>query len=255
MEKISSTKNTKVKEWVKLKTNNGRKKYREFLLEGRHPVETALEQGADYEYLIIQEGFDLGELAEQIDEERLILVTKEVANHIADTVHDQGIFMIGVIDEQAWQIPNDFSGKWLLLDNVQDPGNIGTMVRTADAAGFTGVVFGDGTADFYNPKILRSMQGSQYHLQLKRLNLKKWINSNKANGNAIFGSILDENALDYHQVEAPENFSLIMGNEGNGMSKELISLTDANLYIPIKGSAESLNVAVAAGVLIFGLID
>lgn len=255
MEKISSTKNTKVKEWVKLKTTNGRKKFKKFLLEGRHPVETALEQGVDYEYLIVQEDVEIDPLVNQIDEEKLILVTKEVASHISDTVHDQGIFMIGYVDEADWQVPDDFSGKWLLLDNVQDPGNIGTMVRTADAAGYTGVIFGDGTADFYNPKILRAMQGSQYHLTLKRLSLEKWIESSKKIGSKIFGSILDENAVDYRQVPTSDNFSLIMGNEGNGMSKNLIKLTDTNLYIPIEGSAESLNVAVAAGVLMFGLIN
>lgn len=253
MEKISSTKNSKVKEWVKLKTNNGRKKFKKFLLEGRHPVETALEQATEYEFLIVQEDFDLGELAEQVDNDKLILVTKEVANHISDTVHDQGIFLIGYINEEDWQFPDDLSGKWLVLDNVQDPGNIGTMVRTADAAGFTGVVFGDGTADFYNPKILRAMQGSQYHLQLKRLNLEKWIRNCKDQGSVIFGSILDENARDYRKIDVLDQFSLIMGNEGNGMSERLIEMTDMNLYIPIKGSAESLNVAVAAGVLMFGL--
>jgi TrmH family RNA methyltransferase len=255
MEKISSTKNAKVKEWVKLKTNSGRKKFKKFLLEGRHPVETALEQSTEYEYLIVQEEFDLGSLAEQVDQDKLILVTKEIANHIADTVHDQGIFLIGYIDESAWEVPADPAGQWLVLDNVQDPGNIGTMVRTADAAGFTGVIFGDGTADFYNPKILRSMQGSQYHLQMKRLNLEKWVKLSKANGSAIYGSILDENAQDYRKIDAPKNFSLIMGNEGNGMNPALIELTDTNLYIPIKGSAESLNVAIAAGVLMFGLVD
>lgn len=97
------------------------------------------------------------------------------------------------------------------------------------------------------------MQGSQYHLQLKRLNLEKWIRNCKDQGSVIFGSILDENARDYRKIDVPDQFSLIMGNEGNGMSERLIEMTDMNLYIPIKGSAESLNVAVAAGVLMFGL--
>lgn len=255
LEKISSVKNPKVKEWVKLKTNNGRKKYRRFFLEGRHPVETALVEGREYEYLIVEEGFDLASLEATIDEDKLIVVTKEVSKHIADTVHEQGIFLIGYVDDAVYEMPTDTTGQWLLLDNVQDPGNIGTMVRTADAAGFTGVIFGSGTADFYNPKILRAMQGSQYHLQLKRLNLQKWIKACHRAHQVVYGSILDEHAQSYRDVDAPRDFSLIMGNEGNGMSPELVKATDRNLYIPIKGNAESLNVAVAAGVLMFGLVS
>ena len=252
MEKISSVKNSKVKEWVKLKTNNGRKKFHKFLLEGQHPVQEALAAQVDFEYIIIEENHDF-DFIDNIDDDKLIIVTKEVAKHISDTIHNQGIFMIGYMDEKTWQFPSDISGKWLVLDDVQDPGNIGTMVRTADAAGFKGVIFGDGTADFYNPKILRSMQGSQYHLELRRLNLFKWIKKAKEHGHSIYGSILNKDAKNYEKIVAPENLSLIMGNEGRGMQSELISLTDANLYIPIKGQAESLNVAVAAGILMFKL--
>ena len=147
----------------------------------------------------------------------------------------------------------DLTRPWLLLDNVQDPGNIGTMVRTADAAGFAGVAFGTGTVDIHQPKVERSMQGSQFHLQLISTDLTALVAQLQAQGAPVYGSELNPQAAEYLDVDAPAAFGLIMGNEGNGMSPELLAQTDQNLYIPIKGQAESLNVAVAAGILMFGL--
>ena len=147
----------------------------------------------------------------------------------------------------------DLTRPWLLLDNVQDPGNIGTMVRTADAAGFAGVAFGTGTVDIHQPKVERAMQGSQFHLQLISTDLDKLVDQLQAQGSPVYGSELNPQAARYLDIDAPASFGLIMGNEGNGMSRELLARTDQNLYIPIKGQAESLNVAVAAGVLMFGL--
>ncbi|XIF20324.1 MAG: RNA methyltransferase [Acetilactobacillus jinshanensis] len=145
-------------------------------------------------------------------------------------------------------------GDWLLLDQVQDPGNIGTMVRTADAAGFSGVIFGKGTASPYNPKVVRAMQGSQFHLTLARGDLNDWIRDLIKNDVPVYGTVLDPQAVDYRKVNSADNFGLVMGNEGNGMQKKLLNLTTKNLYIPIRGRAESLNVAVAAGILMFELI-
>ncbi len=99
------------------------------------------------------------------------------------------------------------------------------------------------------------MQGSQFHLQLVTADLTTWVQAFKAKNYPVFGSELNKDARSYQEVGQHQNFALIMGNEGNGMSAELLQQTSLNLYIPIKGHAESLNVAVAAGILMFQLID
>lgn len=115
------------------------------------------------------------------------------------------------------------------------------------------VVFGNGTADPFNPKVLRAMQGSQFHVNITQAPLNGVIKDLQTAGMPVFGTELNVNAKSYRDVEPRDNFALIVGNEGNGMDKALLEETDTNLYIPIKGSAESLNVAIAAAVVMFHL--
>ena len=105
-----------------------------------------------------------------------------------------------------------------------------------------------------NPKTLRSTQGSLYHLSVRVGDLTEVIPQFQQTGSLVLGTALDKEAKDYLNVEKMSDFALVMGNEGQGMSAELLALTDQNLYIPIKGQAESLNVAIAAGVLMFHLL-
>ena len=158
------------------------------------------------------------------------------------------------VAEMPQEEDDEFSGAWLLLDNVQDPGNVGTMIRTADAVGFSGVLLGQGSADLYNPKTLRSTQGSLYHLSVRSGDLSAIIPQFQEKGYPVVGTALDKQAKDYLSVEKMSDFALVMGNEGQGMSPELLAMTDQNVYITIKGKAESLNVGIAAGVLMFHLL-
>ena len=257
METILSTQNNRVKEWEKLKTKKGRKKTGMYLIEGRHLVSEVLQNDADVVYVVATQD-ELDEIKFEVPNDLLVVVSDKIADHLSDTVTTQGIFAIVRIPNKERQIQEPASyieGAWLLLDNIQDPGNIGTMVRTADAAGFEGVVFGKGTADIFNPKIQRAMQGSQFHIRLVLGDLNEWVKSFRKANLPVFGTELNPQAKSYQEIEATNDFALIMGNEGNGMSQELLSQTTANLYIPIKGQAESLNVAVAAGILMFSLKD
>ncbi|AMV61372.1 rRNA methylase [Pediococcus damnosus] len=255
METILSTQNNRVKEWEKLKTKKGRKKTGMYIIEGRHLVNEVLQNEADVVYVVATQD-ELDEIKFDVPEDLLVIVSDKIADRLSDTVTTQGIFAIVRIPNKERQIQDpdsDVTGAWLLLDNIQDPGNIGTMVRTADAAGFQGVIFGKGTADIFNPKIQRAMQGSQFHIRLVLGNLEEWIKSFKTANIPVFGTELNPQAKSYKDIDTTDDFALIMGNEGNGMSQELLSQTTANLYIPIKGQAESLNVAVAAGILMFSL--
>ncbi len=254
MEKINSLQNIHVKAWKKLQTKKGRKQQGLYVLDGWHLVNEAVKAKVAIKTLLITEK----QLATNPDLTKfpaVIEISEEVASHISATVTPQGVFALAqlapVADDPLAGL--DLSRPWLLLDNVQDPGNIGTMVRTADAAGFAGVAFGTGTVDIHQPKVERSMQGSQFHLQLISTDLTALVQRLQANGAPVYGSELNPQARQYLDVQAPASFGLIMGNEGNGMSQALLAQTDQNLYIPIKGQAESLNVAIAAGILMFGL--
>lgn len=254
MKEITSVSNPQVKAWKKLATKKGRQQSQTYLLDGWHLVKEALNSDEPIQKILVTPSFKYLADLEILPEIQYFSISVSIAKHLSETKSPQGIFAEVAFDQTTIS-PTTASGAWLLLDGVQDPGNIGTMVRTADAAGFSGVVFGPKTADMYQPKVVRSMQGSQFHLQLVTADLSTWIQAFKAKNYPVFGSELNKDARSYQEVGQHQNFALIMGNEGNGMSAELLQQTSLNLYIPIKGHAESLNVAVAAGILMFQLID
>ncbi|AQS53340.1 Putative TrmH family tRNA/rRNA methyltransferase [Jeotgalibaca dankookensis] len=246
MEKITSIKNQKIKQLKKLHTAKGRKEMGYYVIEGEHLYLEAVKSQVKLEEIIVTEKF-LYKLKEN-HQEIATLVTDDVMNNLTQTETSQGIYCTVEIPDQ--DLPITYQGKYILLDGVQDPGNAGTIVRTADAAGFTGVIFGSGSVDPYNDKVVRSMQGSQFHLPIYRTNLLSVVEKFEN----VYGTALDPLAKDYRQVAKSKNIALVMGNEGNGVSTEILSKTTHNLYIPIYGQAESLNVAIAAGILIYHFV-
>lgn len=252
-EQITSVHNQHVKDWRKLQTHKGRKKFGQYLLDGWHLVQEASQSN--------QKLIDLIGTADELNQHDDIVsrfdnvyeVTPEIIKSITETNTPQGI--VAVVElPNIHALPADhLKGAWLFLDRVQDPGNVGTMVRTADAAGFTGVVASNQTADFFNPKVVRSMQGSQFHLELVAGDLKKWIADFKNANLPVYGTQLNPAAKNFRDVHPGADFALIMGNEGQGMAEDLLTQTTDNLYIPMRGNAESLNVAVSAGILMFQL--
>ena len=144
-------------------------------------------------------------------------------------------------------------GKYLFLEDVQDPGNVGTMIRTADAAGFSGVIVSSKSADIYSLKTLRSMQGSHFHLPIYRMSVEGFVERAKKSGLLILATTLSQNSKDYRELARLEDFALVMGNEGQGISPFMTDQADQLVHISMKGQAESLNVAIAAGILMFYL--
>lgn len=254
MERIESIQNKQVKDWKKLLTRKGRKKQDRYLVEGIHLVEEALKSSAEIETLVIREDKreDYAALIERY-ETNAVIVTEEISGMLSDAVTDQGI--LAVIKNQ--ESPDSIRGDQpvLMLDEVQDPGNLGTLIRTADAAGFEGVIIGKGSVDLYNPKALRSAQGSHFHISIIHDDLEKWITKFKDKNIPVYGTALDERAVSYRTIDPQEQFALIVGNEGNGVDPKVLKQTTDNLYIPIKGQAESLNVAIAASILMFSLYE
>ncbi|KRK73204.1 TrmH family RNA methyltransferase [Lacticaseibacillus nasuensis] len=248
-EYIASPKNERIKAAKKLTTKKGQKQGDAYLLDGWHLVEEALASGLTPKTIYATEKF-LDERALRPFYDQLIEISPEVAKHLSDTETPQGIF--AVMPRELASLPA-LTGQFLLLDGIQDPGNVGTLVRTADAAGVGTVVFGAGTADPFNPKVLRAMQGSQFHVRIVMADLAPLIAQLQAAGIAVYGTELNVNAQNYRELAPQEQFALVVGNEGNGMQEALLTETTKNLYIPIKGRAESLNVAIAAAVILFHL--
>ncbi|RUL56386.1 MULTISPECIES: RNA methyltransferase [Lysinibacillus] len=252
MKRIESIQNALVKHWKKLvTTRKEREKTGEFLVEGFHLVEEALKNKEQIIQIIVREGVDLP-LLWAIDNVEMVEVTAAIAKEIAETENSQGVFA----HCKQLEVPRDEQYNWrklLLVDAVQDPGNIGTMIRTADAAGIDAVVLGKGCADAYNPKTLRSAQGSHFHIPIVRGELMEWIEDLKEDGVKVYGTALEE-AVVYTEIEHSDKFALIVGNEGSGIHPQLLNKTDQNVIIPIFGQAESLNVAVATGILLYQLV-
>lgn len=250
MEYIASAKNEHIKTAKKLTVKKNQKDYGLYLLEGWHLVQEALASGLTPKRIYATDKFlderELRPFYDQVTE-----ISADVAKHLSETQAPQGIF--AVMPRVAQQLPKPLAGQFLLLDGIQDPGNVGTLVRTADAAGVHTVVLGNGTADEYNPKVLRAMQGSQFHVTIVEADLKRLISDLQAAQVPVYGTELNVNAASYRTIDPSDQFALVVGNEGNGMQQALLHQTDKNLYIPLKGQAESLNVAIAAAVVLFHL--
>jgi len=242
---ILSVKNPQVKEWKKRLTKKEREKTGTFLVEGFHLVEEAFKAEAIIDLIISEEidvpSWDYGDIP-------ITIVTKEIIKELSDTETPQGIFALC----RQLDYPEILSTAqtFIAIDQVQDPGNMGTIIRTADAAGVDAVIIGEGTVDIYNPKVVRSGQGSHFHLPIVKTNLSAFIDTLKERHIPVYGTAL-ENGRNYREIEKTDTFCLILGNEGSGVSKQVLSKTDTNLYIPIHGKSESLNVAVAAGILMY----
>ena len=242
---ITSKANSVVKNAKKLH----QKKYRKsaYLIEGWHLFEEAVQAGVTIEKIFALESYR----EQLVAFPQTVWVSEDILLDLADSQTPQGIVAV-VQKEEVGQ--TDFSqGKFLFLEDVQDPGNVGTIIRTADAAGFTGVIVSDKSADTYSLKTLRSMQGSHFHLPIYRMSNQVLLEKAKKAGIHVLATTLSKDSVDYRELPPIENFVLVMGNEGQGISPLMAESADQLVHISMKGQAESLNVAVAAGILIFHL--
>ncbi|OMP67489.1 TrmH family RNA methyltransferase [Domibacillus epiphyticus] len=245
MNYIQSASNPHIKQVKKLLTKKERDKTGFYLLEGFHLVEEALKYKPYIEELLLSEEAVIPP-SWNIDDLDVTMVSSEAAAKLSDTENGQGVF---AVCRKSSQTELSEGSTFLLIDEVQDPGNIGTMIRTADAAGIDAVVLGSGSADVYNPKVLRSAQGSHFHVPIINLDLEAAIQQIMDRDIPVYGTAL-EGASDYRS-EKTGPFALLVGNEGSGVRPELLQKTTKNIYIPIFGRSESLNVAVAAGILLY----
>lgn len=249
MKYIQSAQNPQVKQWKKLAMKKERERTGLFIAEGFHLVEEALKNPGTVSEIVIAEGTDIPPRLDYRDIP-ITAVPKDIFKTLSETESPQGI--MAICRQNSDHMALEDAKTFLLLDAVQDPGNLGTMIRTADAAGIDAIITGTGSVDIYNPKVLRSAQGSHFHLPVVPGDLGEWIPRLMEKGVPVYGTAL-EGAKDYREVSPAGNFALLVGNEGSGVSKEFLAKTTENLYVPIFGKSESLNVAIAAGVLLYHL--
>ncbi len=245
MEHITSLKNPKVAAWKALKDRKGRRESGCFLVEGRKMVEEALKSAFDVEAVLVQEGVSFPD--------GLTMPVYELPAHVlaavCDTKTPQGIAAVVRMKEQS------ALGKHIVvLDGVQDPGNVGTIIRTADAAGLDGVLLSNQCADVFSPKVLRATMGSIFRMNLRTTDdLPGELTKLREKGYSILSSQLDGTPF-YERQDVAERFALIIGNEGNGVSEQVQQTATHRVRLPMRGGAESLNAAIAAAIMMYELM-
>ncbi|MDR7073725.1 TrmH family RNA methyltransferase [Fictibacillus barbaricus] len=250
MKYIESESNASIKQWKKLHTKKEREKTGTFLLEGPHLIEEAIASGAALVHVIVEENFEMKD--EWLKEKfTLWTVPAKIMKILSETEKPQGIIAVCEMPAEPEEILKE-NGRYLFVDGVQDPGNLGTIIRTADSAGLDGVFLGEGTADLFNGKTVRSTQGSIFHLPIVKKDLQKALSDCQSLNIPVYSTSLSD-AVDMREVPETKGFALIVGNEGSGVQPALQNESTMNVKIPIFGKAESLNVSVATGILLYEL--
>lgn len=241
---ITSLDNKLIKKIASLKQKKYRDEYKEFIIEGENGVLEALK--SNFEITNILYCPDIFNASSLNYDKETICVTKEILNKISDTITPQGIIATCKIPKNIENF-NNFK-KILYLDTVQDPGNVGTIIRTADAMNFDLVILSKACADPYSLKVVRSTVGSIFHIPL--VYDVENLGELKKNGFTIYSST-PYNAIDIDELVPKKPFVLVIGNEGNGISENTKNVTDYFVKINMPGNAESLNASIAAGILMY----
>ena len=236
----SSIDNKKVKDIKKLNQKKYREQSKLFLVEGEHLVLEALKAGY-LKYAIIEEGYDFN-----INKDNMI-VTDKVMKYISELENNQHI--MGVCEMVSSK--SDIGNKVLILDDIQDPGNLGTIIRSSVAFSFDTIVLSKNTVDLYNDKVIRATQGLLFNINIITCDIIEFINEIKGEYD-IIGTRVDE-GLDISTLEHKDKIALIMGNEGRGVSSEVLSLCNKYAHIKMNENCESLNVGVATSIMLYEL--
>jgi RNA methyltransferase, TrmH family len=238
------------------------KKFRDiekkFIIEGVHLMQEALKEDISFELVLYtQEFIDKNrEIIYQLNQKkvRVEIISGKQIESISDTVTSQGIF--GILKQPEYNIEELLKQSEkkpgftiLALDEISDPGNLGTIIRTADWFGADAILLSENCVDVFNPKVIRACMGSIFHLPvLGNINLEKLIDKIKESDFTVYGTILDGKY--YRDISYSKKSLIILGNESRGLKETLQKKSDYLISIPKKGKAESLNVAIAAGIIL-----
>lgn len=254
--RIESSDNNRIKLVRKLQNKKGRDSENKLVIEGMNLVSEAIRRGIKTDFVMVSDEFDGGQFLADIKAGDRVLVCEIAAqtfNKIADA--DNGVGILAVIDKDAVAsgdiaaLPTD--ANVLVLDRLQDPGNIGTMIRTAVATGYGLIVCVKGTADVFSPKVLRATAGMIFDIPIIYVSDATELKDMMSRVGKQFVVTTVEGGRPYYEENLRTGIALVIGNEGNGVSDEILELADVRVTIPMKGDIESLNAAVSAAILMY----
>ena len=257
MKEITSRDNQLFRHALSLKRKKYRDQFGEYLIEGPNLIKEALKEGVNIESLMItvsqEEGGNDREILE-VDSlmDRTLVLSGNLFKELSETETPQG--MIAIVSKSRKDRKDPLmspGGNVVVLDRLQDPGNIGTIIRTADAAGFDLACFIKGTGDPYSPKIVRAAAGSLFRLPIIFVNDNDELEDlMRRNGKRIIATAMSGECA-YYETDLSHDCAIVIGNEGNGVSDDLLKRADEIIRIPMAGNTESLNASVAAGILMY----
>lgn len=230
------------------------RKYRDrsglYLIEGENLLDEAIRNHVRIETVLVRE--DCQKALPPAAADKAFLLDAKLFDKLAQTVTSQGILAVVAKAEVRKE---DFIGlpgsNFIVLDRLQDPGNIGTILRTADAAGYRLAILMKGTADVYAPKVVRAATGSLFRMPVVSMaSTEELVEFTRAAGKKLTATCLDAQRC-YYDEDLTHDIALVIGNEGSGVAPALIESSELRIKIPMQGNIESLNAAVAAGVLMY----
>ncbi len=257
IKEISGKDNRILKTLRGLKTRNGRKKLGLYFVEGERIVKDTLSFAADNIcFVVFSSSYfesDKDFCLSLENKAECYLISDRLFKEVSDTTTPQGILM--VLSARNSSI-DDFSpgGNILILDSVQDPGNMGTIIRTAEAMGISSLFLTKGSTDIYSPKVLRSAMGSAFRTNFYFIDTED-LYTLKEQGYKLYSAALSDSSVSLENVKCEEKAAIIIGNEANGISDEILEISDYLIKIPMSGKIESLNAAIAAAIVMYHFSD
>ncbi|NLT47298.1 MAG: RNA methyltransferase [Clostridiales bacterium] len=265
MKHITSLENSIIKKALSLKQRKAREKEGLYLIEGLHLCKEALGAAEDIQVFFVKESVlqkaedqDVKDIIEQSQEVgiKITLLSDNVFDKLMDTETPQGIS--GIVRRRLWDTESFFGadkrkghGNLLVMDRIQDPGNAGTLIRTAEAAGYQGILVLKGTVDLFSPKVVRSASGSLFRMPvLFTESVKETVELLHSRQKRVI--VATPHCDSFHfQVPLDKDVAFVIGNEAGGVSREFLDMSDSHVKIPMSEPVESLNAAVAAGILMY----
>lgn len=254
---ITSINNETIKLIKKLNEKKYRDKENKYIIEGIKIIEEAYKTKQKFEHIIICEellnktAIDKSYINDLVIKEKnnLIYVCEKVFKYLTDTITPQGILAVLGKNKDKYIITDN---NVLFLDKVQDSGNLGTIIRTAKAFGYNSIILNEGCADPYNPKVLRSTMGNIFSLNLVILNDNgiDILNKLKDDQYTIYATALKD-SIEISKIKFNDKKVLIMGNEANGITDDILNISDNKILIPMDNNTESLNVAIATAIVLY----
>lgn len=246
---ILSQQNSYFKKVAKLKARKYREEFGLFLVEGLRACREAVSSNFSVESIIMTEDFFQAH-GQDFQSHSCIVTSDTILATLCDTKTPQGVLAVLRLPDACVMGKN----RYIYCDCIQDPGNAGTIIRSADAFGFDGVIFSGGSVDVFSPKVIRATMGSVFHIDLMTEATVETLTKAKQTGFFITASALHGTSVDTKNMTRRDKQIFIIGNEGNGVSDAVLALSDEIVHIPMPGQAESLNAGVAASILMYEVL-